>query len=87
MSTRKSSELQLEFAPGTPNYYKQLAESCIHKEPSERPTAEEVCKKLQEWKGILKKEENELDYKQRKVKLEFVNAVEIDSISSITLQQ
>ncbi|CAG8711789.1 16502_t:CDS:2, partial [Dentiscutata heterogama] len=83
MSTRKSSELRLEL----PNCYKQLAERCMHKEPSKRPTAEELYNELQEWKGILKKEENELDYKQRRIKLEFLNADKIDSVFSITLQE
>ncbi|RIB20359.1 hypothetical protein C2G38_2035316 [Gigaspora rosea] len=55
--------IDLEFASGTPNCYKQLAEKCMHEDPSKRPTAEEVYKTLQEWKkrkGIFK-EENEFN--------------------------
>ncbi|CAG8752984.1 25330_t:CDS:1, partial [Dentiscutata erythropus] len=59
----------------------------MHEKSSERPTAEEVYKTVQEWKEILKKEEKELKDEKLEIKLEFLFADKIYSASSTTSQE
>ncbi|RIB02817.1 kinase-like domain-containing protein [Gigaspora rosea] len=41
--------LRPEFAKGTPECYIQLANQCMDANPSNRPSASEICKKLEDW--------------------------------------
>ncbi|CAG8806812.1 4642_t:CDS:2, partial [Gigaspora margarita] len=41
--------LHPEFQKGTPQFYIDFAENCMHLDPIQRPTADDVYKKIDEW--------------------------------------
>ncbi|RIB28803.1 hypothetical protein C2G38_2028251 [Gigaspora rosea] len=45
--------LRPEFAKGTPECFIQLANQCMDANPSNRPTASDICKKLYNWYKIV----------------------------------
>ncbi|RIB27751.1 kinase-like domain-containing protein [Gigaspora rosea] len=63
------SGLRPEFAEGTPDCYIELAKQCMDSNPQNRPTAEDVYLKINQWKTILESEnlteKEELDIKNK----------------------
>ncbi|RIB12647.1 hypothetical protein C2G38_2200047 [Gigaspora rosea] len=73
--------LRPKFAEGTPDCYIELAKQCMDSNPQNRPTAEYVHLKINQWKTILESE-NLTDKEELDIKKKFIDA---DSIIKQTL--
>ncbi|RIB22746.1 hypothetical protein C2G38_2033338 [Gigaspora rosea] len=65
--------LRPEFAEGTPDCYIELAKQCMDSNPKNRPTAEYVYSKVNQWKTILDSE-NLTDKEKLEIKEKFIDA-------------
>ncbi|RIB26539.1 kinase-like domain-containing protein [Gigaspora rosea] len=73
--------LRPKFANGTPDCYVKLANQCMDSNPQNRPTAEYIYLKINQWKTIMESE-NLTDEEELDIKKKFINA---DSIIKKTL--
>ncbi|RIB01920.1 kinase-like domain-containing protein [Gigaspora rosea] len=67
------NESRPEFAKGTPECYVELANQCMDRDPTKRPTAKEIYEKSRKWKITLDKE-TELNDDELKIKNAFLKA-------------
>ncbi|RIB22931.1 kinase-like domain-containing protein [Gigaspora rosea] len=53
------SGLRPEFAPGTPDFYIELAESCMNSDPQKRPTAKMLYDEFSKWYNFMNEQDTD----------------------------
>ncbi|KAF0539413.1 kinase-like protein [Gigaspora margarita] len=69
----KKIGLRPSFGEGTPAPYIKLAKQCMDGDPKKRPSAEEICKNLFNWKGSFDLDDECLNEEELEIKREFLS--------------
>ncbi|RIB00446.1 hypothetical protein C2G38_2150867 [Gigaspora rosea] len=81
--------LRPEFAEGTPECYIELAKQCMDSNPQNRPSAEYVYSKVDQWKTIMESE-NLTNNEELDIRVKFIDADDIikkTSLESLSMLQ